>query len=91
MAILPTKCSTCDVSAQVVFEENTPQKVICPKCGAYESYKDFQLSVGHQTKAYASKKIGKALGDNAKSNRNFTYTPGKISSHHPNFRVEFSE
>ena len=61
MADNPVKCSGCDVPAQVILEEDTPQKVVCPRCGASESYVDFQRSVGNQASAYASEAIGKSL------------------------------
>ena len=39
------KCSSCDVPAQVILEENIPQKVVCSHCGVSESYEDF-LTIG---------------------------------------------
>ena len=30
MADRPAKCSSCDVPAQVILEDNIPQKVVCP-------------------------------------------------------------
>ena len=85
------KCSSCDVPAQVILEENIPQKVVCSHCGVSESYEDFQRSVGHQASAYASKEFGKAFRDMARRNKNIRYKPGNIRSHRPNFRVGFSE
>ena len=61
MADRPAKCSSCDVPAQVILEDNIPQKVVCPRCGMSESYGEFQRSVGHQASAYASKELGKAF------------------------------
>ena len=61
MADRPVKCSSCDVPAQVILEENIPQKGVCPRCGMSESYEEFQRSVGHQASAYASKELGKAV------------------------------
>ena len=87
----PVKCSSCDVPAQVIVEENTPQKVVCPQCGMSESYEDFHRSVGHQASAYAWKELGKAFRDMARGNKDIRYKPGNIRSHRPNFRVEFSE
>ena len=87
----PVKCSSCDVPAQMIVEENTPQKVVCPQCGMSESYEDFHRSVGHQASAYASKELGKAFRDMARGNKDIRYKPGNIRSHRPNFRVEFSE
>ena len=83
----PVKCSSCDVSAQVILEEDIPQEVVCPRCGMSESYEDFQRSVGHQASAYASEELGKALRGMAGGNKNIRYKPGSIRSHRPNFRV----
>ena len=80
MADRPVKCSSCDVPAQVILEENIPQKVVCPRCGMSESYEEFQRSVGHQASAYASKELGKAFRDMARGNKNIRYKPGNIRS-----------
>lgn len=89
MADSPVKCSGCDVPAQVILEENTPQKVVCPRCGASESYVDFQRSVGNQASVYASEAIGKSLRDMARRNKSVGYKPGNIRPHSPKFRVDF--
>lgn len=91
MADRPVKCNSCDVPAQVILEENTPQKVVCSQCGASETYVDFQQSVGHQASAYASGEIGKSLRDMARRNKNVRYRPGTSRHHTPKFRVDFSE
>ena len=90
MADRPVKCSSCDVPAQVILEENTPQKVVCPHCGMSESYEDFQRSAGHQASAYASKELGKAFKDMARKNKNIGYKPGETKSHRPRLRVDFT-
>ena len=89
MADRPVKCTSCDVSAQVILEYNTPQKVVCPQCGSSESYAEFQRSVGHQASAYAADQIGKTFRDMARKNKRIKYKPGNVRAHSPLFRVEF--
>lgn len=84
----PAKCTSCDVPAQVILEEDTPQEVVCPRCGSSESYAEFQRSVGHQASAYAAAEIGKGFSDIARRNKNIKYKPGNIRSHSPRFRVD---
>ena len=90
MGDTPVKCSSCDVQAQVIFEGGTPKDVVCPRCGASESYTDFQESVGQQATAYAAKEIGKAFRDMAGRSRNVTYKPGNLRRINPKFRIDIS-
>ena len=90
MADRPVKCTSCEASAHVILEENTPQKVVCPQCGSSESYAEFQRSVGRQASAYAADQIGKTFREMARSNKNIKYKPGNIGAHRPRFRVEFN-
>ena len=85
MADRPVKCSSCDVPAQVILEENIPQRVLCPRCGMSERYEEFQRSVGHQASAYASKELGKAFRDMARGNKNIRYKPGTSGPIVPTF------
>ena len=89
MGDTPVKCSSCDVQAQVILEEGTPCEVTCPRCGALESYADFQRSLGRQVSAYAADKIGKVFKDVARGNKSVKYIPGHRPPRHSQFKVEF--
>ena len=89
MGDTPVKCSSCEVQAQVILEGGTPCEVVCPRCGASESYADFQRSLGHQASDYAADKIGKVFKDMARGSRNIKYTPGHRPTRRSQFKVEF--
>jgi predicted RNA-binding Zn-ribbon protein involved in translation (DUF1610 family) len=90
MAEKPVKCSNCNVSANVLLENDTPQRVSCPQCGTSESYEDFQESVRQQTLAYAASELGKALSDIARKNKGIKHIPGNIKTHSPKFELDFT-
>ena len=85
------KCSECEVSAQVILEGNTPERVVCPQCGASESYAEFKESTGQQMTGYAAGRLSKTFKKLARNNKNITYKPGNIRPHNPKFRVDLTE
>ena len=85
----PVNCSSCEVQARVILDGDTPREVVCPRCGASESYEDFQRSVGLQASAYAANKMGEVFKDIARKNKNVKYTAGHRPTHRSQFKVVF--
>ena len=88
MSDQPIKCSRCNVAAQVSVEDGNPKNVVCPQCGVSESYETVRESLRRQMAAHAHEKISKPLKDLARSNKNFSYTPGNVRAPNSNFRVD---
>ena len=87
MAEQPIICTACKTAGNVVLEGGQPIRVVCPGCGQFESYTDFQKSVGQQVSTYAADVIGKSLKKLTKGNSNLSYQRGPRSGHRPKFRV----
>ena len=89
MAEQPVICTACNAEANVVLmEDGEPIQVTCSECGQFESYSDFQESVGQQMTDYAAEVFGKGFADLARGNNDMRYEPSRRPSHAPKFRVD---
>ena len=86
----PVKCSSCVVEANVVLEDGSPDKVICPQCGASESYDEVIQSIGNQAAVYAAEFLSASLKRNSKNNKNIRFEGGNIKRLPSKFQVDLS-
>ena len=95
MADKPIKCRDCQIDAQVVVENDQPQRVVCPRCGASEEFDITVRSLTEQAEAFAAKELQKAfsgmaaLDEGGMIGMSVSHSPAKINEATGKFVLDF--
>ena len=76
-------CRDCDVEAQHKLENGKPRELVCPQCGATDSYESFVRMISRTSIAQIQDKNNRMF----RGMKNVSYRPGRVEIPKSKFRL----